>query len=48
MDALWMLSSTVVLSIVGVVVKMRRSQPRNLGFVSRDWIVRHGSEHLRA
>ena len=48
MDALWMLSSALVLSVVAAVIKTRRSAPRNLGFVSRDWIVRHGSDHSSA
>ena len=45
MDALWILSSGLVLSIVAAVVKTRRSAPKNLGFVSRDWVVRHGTDH---
>jgi urea transporter len=45
MDVLWILSSAVVLSIVAAVMKTRRAAPRNLGFVSRDWVVRHGTDH---
>jgi hypothetical protein len=45
MDTLLILSSAVVLSIVAAVMKTRRSAPRNLGFVSRDWVVRHGADH---
>ncbi len=44
MDTLLLVSSAVVLSIVAAVVKARRSGPRNLGFVSRDWVVRHSSD----
>jgi hypothetical protein len=45
MDTLWILSGAVVLSIVAAVIKTRRSAPRNLGFVSRDWVIRHGTDH---
>ena len=45
MDTFLIVSSAVVLSIVAAMVKTRRSAPRNLGFVSRDWVIRHGSDH---
>jgi len=45
MDALWIVSSALVLSIVAAIIKTRRSAPRNLGFVSRDWVIRHGTDH---
>jgi hypothetical protein len=48
MDALWILSSAVVLSVMAAIIKSRRSPPRNLGFVSRDWILRHGSDRSSA
>jgi hypothetical protein len=48
MDALLIVSSAVVLSIVAAVIKTRRSAPRNLGFVSRDWVIRHGTDHTSA
>jgi hypothetical protein len=44
MDTLWIVSSAVILSIVGAIIKTRRSAPRNLGFVSPDWVMRHGTD----
>jgi hypothetical protein len=48
MDTLLIVSSAVVLSIVAAVVRTRRSAARNLGFVSRDWVARHGTDHTSA
>jgi hypothetical protein len=48
MDTLWILSSAVILSIAAAERKTRRPAPRNLGFVSRDWVLRHGSDHTSA
>jgi len=35
----------VVLSLVAALIKTRRSAPKSLGFVSRDW---HRSDHSSA
>jgi len=43
MDTLWIVSGAVVVSIVATVMRTRRSTPRNLGFVSRNWILRHST-----
>jgi hypothetical protein len=45
MEILWIVSSAIVVSFVTAIVKSRRTAPRNLGYVSRDWVVRHGMEH---
>ena len=45
METLWILSTTVVVSLVVAVFKNRKSARRNLGFVSRDWVMRHGMDH---
>jgi hypothetical protein len=44
MDALLMISGAVVVSIVAALVKARRATPANLGFVSRDWVIRHSGD----
>ena len=41
MDALWIISGAVVVSIVGTFLRIRRHATSNLGSVSRDWVVRH-------
>ena len=41
METLWILSSAVVVSLVAAAVKNRKSSPRSLGYVSRDWVMRH-------
>jgi hypothetical protein len=41
METFWMISSAVVVSLVGAIVRNRKSAPRNLGYVSRDWVMRH-------
>ncbi len=43
MDTLWIVLGTVAVSIVTAVRKSRRAAPRNLGYVSRDWVMRHSS-----
>ena len=48
MDTFLIVSSAVVLSLVAAMIKTRRSTPRNLGFVSRDWVIRHGTDHTSA
>jgi hypothetical protein len=45
MEAFWIISITVVVSLVGAIFRNRKSAPRNLGYVSRDWVVRHGVDH---
>ena len=44
MDALWMISGALVLSIVAALFKARRPTPANLGYVSRDWVIRHSAD----
>lgn len=41
METLWIISSAVVVSLVAAAAINRRSSPRNLGYVSRDWVMRH-------
>lgn len=45
METFLIISGAVVVSLVGAVVKIRRLPPRNLGYVSRDWVMRHGMDH---
>jgi hypothetical protein len=45
METLLIISGAVVVSLVAAVVKIRRLPPRNLGYVSRDWVIRHGMDH---
>jgi len=44
MDALWMISGAIVVSIVATYLKIRRPTTTNLGSVSRDWVVRHSGD----
>jgi len=48
METLWIISSAIVISLVAGLVKLRRPAVRNLGYVSRDWVVRHGMDHTGA
>jgi hypothetical protein len=45
MEILWIVSRAIVVSFMTAIVRSRKSAPRNLGFVSRDWVVRHGTDH---
>jgi len=45
METFWIISSAVVVSLVGVIFRNRKSASRNLGYVSRDWVMRHGVDH---
>jgi hypothetical protein len=45
METLWIISSAVIVSVVTAIVKSRKTAARNLGYVSRDWVVRHGTDH---
>jgi hypothetical protein len=45
MAILWIISAAIVVSFVTAIVRSRKSAPRNLGFVSRDWVMRHGMDH---
>ena len=45
MEILWIVSTAIVISFVTAIVRSRKSAPRNLGFVSRDWVMRHGMDH---
>ena len=44
MDTLWMISGAVVVSIVTALFRSRRAAPTNLGYVSRDWVIRHSAD----
>ncbi len=44
MDTFWMISSAVVVSLVAALFRSRRTTPTNLGYVSRDWVIRHSAE----
>jgi hypothetical protein len=44
MDTLWMISGAVVVSIVAALLRSRRSTSTNLGYVSRDWVIRHSAD----
>ena len=48
METLWIITSALVISVVAGLVKLRRPAVRNLGYVSRDWVVRHGTDHTSA
>ena len=48
METFWIISSAVVVSLVGAIVRNRKSAPGNLGYVSRDWVMRHGVDHTGA
>jgi len=44
METLWIFSSAVVLSLIAAAWRNRKTSPRNLGYVSRDWVVRHSTD----
>lgn len=44
MDTLWMISGAVVVSIMAAIFKSRRTAPASLGYVSRDWVMRHSAD----
>jgi hypothetical protein len=44
MDTLWVISGAVVVSIVAALLRSRRTAPTNLGYVSRDWVMRHNAD----
>jgi hypothetical protein len=48
METFLIISSAVVVSFVGAIFKNRRSAPRNLGYVSKGWVMRHGVDHTGA
>ena len=48
MEAFLIISSAVVVSLVGAMFTTRKSARRNLGYVSRDWVMRHGVDHTGA
>ena len=45
METFLIISSAVVVSLVATFVKIRKLPQRNLGYVSRDWVMRHGMDH---
>ena len=45
METFLIISGALVVSLICAVVKIRRLPPRNLGYVSRDWVIRHGMDH---
>ena len=48
METFWIISSAVVVSLLGAIVRNRKSAPRNLGYVSKGWVIRHGVDHTGA
>jgi len=48
METFLIISSAVVVSFVGAIFRNRKFAPRNLGCVSRDWVMRHGVDHTGA
>jgi hypothetical protein len=45
MDAVWILSGAVIVSVVTALFRNRRAAASlNLGSVSREWVLRHSSE----
>ena len=48
MDAVWILSCAVIVSVVAALFRHRRPAPVNLGSVSREWVMRHSSESTHA
>ena len=48
METFLIISSAVVVSLVAAIFRSRKSAPRNLGYVSRDWVMRHGVDHTGA
>ena len=48
METFLIISSAVVVSLVGAFVRNRKSAPTNLGYLSRDWVIRHGVDHTGA
>jgi len=48
METFLIISSAVVVSLVGAIFKNRRSAPRNLGYVSKGWVMRNGVDHTGA
>jgi predicted exporter len=44
METLWIISTAVVVSLIAAAFRSRRSSPRNLGYVSRDWVMRHSTD----
>ena len=48
METFLIISSAVVVSLVAAILRSRKSAPRNLGYVSRDWVMRHGVDHTGA
>jgi len=48
METFLIISSAVVVSLVGAIFKNRKSSPRNLGYVSKGWVMRHGVDHTGA
>jgi hypothetical protein len=43
MDILLIVAIVTVVALLAVV--LRRSSPQNLGFVSRDWVMKHSTDH---
>ena len=44
METLWIISTAVVVSLIAAAFRNRKSSPRNLGYVSRDWVMRHSMD----
>ena len=45
MDTLLIVAGVMVVALLAVVLRALRSSPKNLGFVSRDWVMKHSTDH---
>jgi hypothetical protein len=44
METLWIVTTAVIVSLIAAAFRNRRSSRRNLGYVSRDWVIRHSTD----
>ena len=44
METLWIIATAVVVSLIAAAFRNRKTSPRNLGYVSRDWVIRHSTD----
>ena len=44
METLWMIATVVVVSLIAAAFRTRKTSSRNLGYVSRDWVIRHNTD----
>jgi hypothetical protein len=45
MEMFLIISSAILASLVSAFAKVRKEPARNLGYVSRDWVMRHEIDH---